>query len=115
MAKLRAFDMTLPYNFAWQAVFAFHSPTNNWNGLLKDKNIKKYIVIQIEWQEHLLLYLNDDFKAELESYLNLKYNDIIVPVNSVISDYNPVPHKDYMPIYKPVKKFRPNKGKIQCF
>lgn len=105
--------MMVPFLSDTYKLFAFQSPKNSWNGLCQDKNIKKFIAIKLEWSESLLLYMNENFTSELESYLNLKYSDIIVPVTTIMPDCTPEPYKDYIPVYK--KRIVPNKGKQLCF
>ena len=107
--------MAIPFLLDSYKILAFHSAQNKWNGLLQDKNVKKHIAIKIEWADHLLLYMNEELKPEIESYLNLKYSDIMIPVTTIIPDFTPAAHKDYKPVYSSRKMIWPNKGRQLCF
>lgn len=72
----------------------FHRENNNFDDILNDPNIKKYIDEKIQWKYHLILGLVEDDKVF--SYITLKYGDSIR--TSLVNDFKPIPNIDYVPV-----------------
>lgn len=88
--------------------FIFKNEQNDFDDILKDSILKKEFTMRIRWKNHLLLGTRSpELSKNLESYLNLKFGDIMVPSKSVIRDFSPTMFKDYHPGKLP--KFPVNK------
>lgn len=77
--------------------YTFYRENNNFNDILKDKNVKSKIRFKIQWSQHLLIgfeYEKPDEK--ILGYLVLKYGDDIK--NIFEYDYSPIPNIDYIPV-----------------
>ena len=75
--------------------------SNNFDDILKDPNLKKKFSAIMQYNNALLIQLNDE--DSVVSYMLLKYGDDIVDLNGVIPDRTPVPGKDYTVQRKDVK------------
>jgi hypothetical protein len=84
--------------------FIFYREDNNFNDILKDKNIKKYFDYKVSWYQYLLLG-SETITDETQSYLVLKYGDDMKDKSYVFPDRKPVPFVDYTPDRKRPKKF----------
>ena len=84
--------------------FIFYREDNNFDDILKDKNIKKCFNYKLSWYQYLLLG-TESLTSELQSYLILKYGDDIKDKSYIFSDRKPVPFVDYMPDRNRPKRF----------
>lgn len=75
--------------------YVFKRESNNFDDILKDKNIKKYIVEQYRFTEHLILRVQDT--PEALAYLLLMFGEEIVRMKDIIPDRTPVMDVDYVP------------------
>lgn len=77
--------------------YTFRRSTNDFSDILSDKNLKKFIKLQIAWTNHLMIGVTEHPKdsENVIGYLVLKYGDDIV--NSLNKDYTPIPNVDYKP------------------
>jgi hypothetical protein len=78
--------------------YTFERESNNFDDILKDPGIKRYIYTKISWGNHLMIGL-DDFSSkpidQISSYIVLKYGDDIR--TSLTKDYTPIMDVDYIP------------------
>ena len=77
--------------------YFFKSDEGVLKDLLSDPVIKPLIVVKITWGDMLFLNLAYNTKTEHESYIMLKYGDIIVNSSHLVPDRAPIMFKDYMP------------------
>ena len=75
--------------------YVFKRESNNFDDILKDKNIKKYIVEQYQFVEHLILRVQDT--PEVLAYLLLMFGEEIVRMKDVVPDRTPIMNVDYIP------------------
>jgi len=77
--------------------YIFKRQSRNFEDILKDVNIKKYIDIKTQWVEHLMVGLNDNAGDKICSYIVLKYGDDITQEEDIIKSRAPILGKDYLP------------------
>ena len=79
--------------------YTFYRESDNFDDILRDKELKKYIGHKIKWVCHLYIGFVDDKNFEkMVTYINLKYGDDIVA--NQFKDYTPIPNVDYIPVRK---------------
>ena len=78
--------------------FTFYRESNKFDDILKDINLKKYIIEKIRWDNYLTIGMSEysTDSEKLFSYIMLKYGDEMR--NSLTKDYSPIPNVDYIPI-----------------
>lgn len=75
--------------------FTFYRESNNFNDILSDKILKKYIDEVITWQRYCRIGIQDMFVTKVNIHITLKYGDELR--TNFIKDYKPIPYKDYTP------------------
>jgi hypothetical protein len=75
--------------------------SNNFDDILKDPNLKKKFSAIMQYNNSLLVQLDEDDSAV--SYMMLKYGEDIIDLNSAIPDRTPIAGKDYTVQRKDVK------------
>lgn len=75
--------------------FIFKRENNNFDDVLKDKNIKKYIVENYKFAEHLIIRVEDT--PEALTYITLMFSEELVSMQDLIPDRTPKPNIDYVP------------------
>ena len=80
--------------------YTFYRESNNFNDILSDTNIKKFISERIHWHTYLKIGISEYQKNvdKIFSYITLKYGDDIR--SSLTQDYRPIAGVDYSPIRK---------------
>lgn len=74
--------------------FIFYREDDNFQDILNDNNIKKFIDEKIQWGHHLLIGIPDNQDKTI-SYITLLYGDLMK--KEVVRDFSPVPGIDYIP------------------
>jgi len=77
--------------------YTFYREDNNFDDILKDPILKKFVSEKIKWANHLMIGFskyNKDYEKN-QVYVTLKYGDDIV--TQLTKDYAPKPYTDYMP------------------
>ena len=72
----------------------FYRENNNFDDILKDINIKKYVKEKIQWLNHLCIGIPES-EERIFSFITLKYGDEMR--NKITKDYSPKPNIDYIP------------------
>lgn len=75
--------------------------SNNFDDVLKDPNLKKKFSAIMQYNNSLLVQLDED--DSIISYMLLKYGEDIVDLTGVIPDRTPIAGKDYTIQRKDVK------------
>ena len=75
--------------------YVFKRESNNFDDILKDKNIKKYIVEQYHFTDHLILRVQD--KPEVLAYLLLMFSEELTNMKDIVPDRTPIMDVDYVP------------------
>jgi hypothetical protein len=75
--------------------YLFYRESNNFNDILQDKVIKKYIDHIIQWKNYLRIAVEDVFESKVNIHITLKYGDELR--NNLTKDFTPIPYKDYIP------------------
>jgi hypothetical protein len=70
---------------------------NNFQDFLKDKSIKKYIEGKLSYNGHMIIFISDEVPNETQSYMMLKYGDMIKDLSYMVPDRSPVMFEDYWP------------------
>jgi len=75
----------------------FYRESNNFDDILKDKNIKGYLRTKLKFNEHLIIELDENKKDhnKILSYIGIKYGDSI-KTKPITSDYIPKIGIDYV-------------------
>lgn len=76
--------------------FTFYRESNNFEDILKDSNLVKFISLKITFKNHLIIQFKQNINDATLGYLVLKYGDDIKPL--VHKDFTPIPNVDYTPI-----------------
>ena len=76
--------------------YIFKRESNNFNDILTDPSIKKYIEVKLTWNEHLIMGLMFKTPDSVLGYVVLKYGDDMTKITD--KDYTPLPNIDYTPI-----------------
>jgi hypothetical protein len=78
--------------------YTFARESNNFDDILKDPNVKKYIDEVTTWEGHLMINMSDYTKDidKVKMYVTLKYGDDLC--RPLTKDYKPVMNVDYTPI-----------------
>lgn len=71
----------------------FHRESNNFDDILNDSELKKYIGTTIFWHHGLLIQIPDS-ETKLLSYIELKYGESIIKLSK---DRTPIPFVHYLP------------------
>lgn len=80
--------------------YIFYRESDNFDDILKDINLKKFVSERIKWTNYLQIGISQ-YKKDAEkifSYITLKYGDDIR--TNLTKDYTPKPYIDYIPIRK---------------
>lgn len=85
-------------------IYIFFRQNNDFEDILKDKNLIKYFDIKVSWHQHLML---TSFKLppDVSTYILLKYGDSVINSDRIITDRTPKPFVDYYPSSKRPKAF----------
>lgn len=75
--------------------FVFKRENNNFDDILKDKNIKSAIKETYTFDEHLILRLEE--KPEVLAYITLMFSEEFINMRDLVPDRTPKPHIDYVP------------------
>jgi hypothetical protein len=75
--------------------FVFQRENNNFDDVLKDKNIKKYIVEKYKFAEHLIIRVEDT--PEALAYITLMFSEELVNMKDLVPDRTPKSNIDYVP------------------
>lgn len=75
--------------------YIFRRESDNFDDVLKDKNIKKYIVEQYELTNHLIIRVEDT--PEALAYIVLMFGEELVNLKDIVPDRTPVMNVDYVP------------------
>jgi hypothetical protein len=82
-------------------LFYFKKEDNDFSEILEDPSIKPQIRVKIKLYQHLILSLYQDTDTKLQSYIILKFGELLTKMTE--KDYTPIPNVDYRP-KKPVTK-----------
>lgn len=85
--------------------FIFFKEDNDFNEILKDKNLKKLHKFKIKFRQHLILG-GDNVTDDLKSYIVLKFGDDLKNKSFLCQDRKPLPFQDYLPDPKRPEKFK---------
>jgi hypothetical protein len=66
--------------------------------IINDPTIKKQVKRLSRWSNHLMISFKADTTQNMNSYINLKYCDVLLSEDKVIVDFSPVAGTDYLPI-----------------
>lgn len=77
--------------------YYFRSDDGVLEDILSDVVIKPLIQVKITWGNMLLISLSHKAKKEHESYIMLKYGDVMVDPSHIVPNRAPTIFKDYMP------------------
>ena len=75
--------------------FIFKRENNNFDDILKDKNIKSYIIEKYFFDEYLIIRVSDDPKVL--AYLTLMFSEELKSMRDLVPDRTPRPCIDYTP------------------
>lgn len=75
--------------------YTFYRENNNFDDIVKDKNISKVIHTKITWYQYLMIGIMEDGNDGTFSYITLKYGDDIKKLDTI--DRTPMPDIDYIP------------------
>ncbi len=75
--------------------FVFQRENNKFDDVLKDKNIKKYIVEKYRFEEHLIIRVKDT--PEALAYITLMFSEELISMQDLVPDRTPKPYVDYVP------------------
>jgi hypothetical protein len=74
--------------------YIFKRESNSFDDIIQDNILKKMTRTKVRWTNYLMIAV-DIRDGKIESYINLKYGDSIIP--ELVKDRSPVPLVDYMP------------------
>lgn len=75
--------------------FVFYRESNDFDDILKDKNIIQPNMLKISWKNHLLLGWPEEMPQHIETYIRIIYSQQMVKLTD--KDYAPIPGVDYTP------------------
>ena len=75
--------------------FIFKRENNNFDDILKDKNIKSAIKETYTFDEHLIVRLEE--KPEVLAYITLMFSEEFISIKDLVPDRTPKPYVDYTP------------------
>lgn len=75
--------------------FIFKRENNNFDDILKDKNIKGSVKETYIFDEHLIVRLEE--KPEVLAYITLMFSEEFISMKDLVPDRTPKPHIDYTP------------------
>ena len=70
---------------------------NDFDEFLNDKILKKYIEGKLSYNGHMIIFLSDSTPSDTQSYMMLKYGDMIKDISYMVPDRSPVMFEDYWP------------------
>jgi hypothetical protein len=80
--------------------YTFYRENSDFDDILKDPNVKKYVDEVTTWYQHLMIDMSDYDKDidKVKMYITLKYGDDLC--QRLTKDYSPVINVDYIPVRK---------------
>lgn len=75
--------------------YTFYRESNNFDDILSDVVIKKYIDEKVRWKNYLNIGVRDSSVNKVSIHITLKYGDELR--TDFIKDYSPIPNVDYVP------------------
>ena len=75
--------------------FIFNRENDKFDDILKDKNIKKYIVEQYQFTHHLIIRVKD--LPEAVAYITLMFSEELVSMKDIVPNRTPIMNVDYIP------------------
>ena len=75
--------------------FIFKRENNNFDDILKDKNIKGAVKETYIFDEHLIVRLEE--KPEVLAYITLMFSEEFISMKDLVPDRTPRPYIDYTP------------------
>jgi hypothetical protein len=75
--------------------YLFYRENDNFDDILSDKVVKKFIDTTIRWRNHLRIGVAKSVSSKIDIHITLKYGDELR--NTLTEDYSPKPYIDYIP------------------
>ena len=75
--------------------FIFNRENDKFDDILKDKNIKKYIVEQYQFTHYLIIRVKD--LPEAVAYITLMFSEELVSMKDIVPNRTPIMNVDYIP------------------
>lgn len=75
--------------------YIFHRENNNFDDVLKDKNVKKYVIEQYQFDQHLIIRVDEDPKVL--AYITLMFSEELKNMKDLVPDRTPIMNVDYIP------------------
>lgn len=75
--------------------YNFYRESNNFDDILNDIVIKKYIETTITWKNYLRIGIMFGHEDDVSLHIPLKYGDELR--NNLSKDFTPIPNVDYTP------------------
>jgi len=76
--------------------YIFYREDDDFNDILHDANIKKLLDVKLRYSQHLLMG-GEEIPEDIQSYIVLKYGDIIKDKKDIFLDRKPKINIDYTP------------------
>lgn len=86
--------------------YIFKKEDNNFSEILNDKTLKPLLKFKIKFYQHIILGSEDTVDSILESYITLKYGDLLINKSDMFVDFAPKRHIDYLPDRNRPDKFK---------
>lgn len=80
--------------------YIFQKQDNDFTDILADPVFKRKIATRVRWTNHLMIQLKSNTDDRIDSYVRIKYSDLLIEWSSIIPDRTPVLGVDYMPDQK---------------
>lgn len=76
--------------------YVFHRENNNFDDVLKDKTIRSSIVEKYQFDEHLIIRVEDQPEG-VHAYITLLFSEELISMRDLVPDRTPKPNIDYTP------------------
>lgn len=86
--------------------YIFKKEDNDFSELLNDKELKPLFIFKLKYDQHIILGSYDKVESILESYITLKYGELLVSKSDVFINRKPKVFVDYTPDTKRPNKFK---------
>jgi len=75
--------------------YTFYRESNNFDDIIKDKVIKKYINATVFWKNYCQVGIDEFNATKVNIHITLKYGDELR--NNLTPDFSPKPNIEYVP------------------
>lgn len=86
--------------------YIFKKEDKDFSEILNDKTLKPLFNFKIKFSQYIILGSENPVNSIVESYITLKYGELLTNKSDLFVDFTPKMHIDYLPDRNRPKKFK---------